>query len=105
MSMEHIRVTIRGQAGPRSRLGSARLPGIPKETPLKTKLLTRCSIGLLAALCGPIAVVADCTVLAPYIQCGQTIAGEITSEDCPGDGFYADLYRFAGANGQQVGID
>jgi hypothetical protein len=48
---------------------------------------------------------ADCTVLSPVIQCGQTIAGELTTDDCAGDGFYADLYRFAGANGQQVGID
>ena len=51
------------------------------------------------------AVVADCAVQAPFIQCGQTLAGELTSDDCAGDDFYADLYRFSGSAGQQVVID
>lgn len=72
---------------------------------MKTKPLFRYWLGLAAAAACPFAAAADCTLPAPVIQCGQTIAGELTTADCAGDGFYADVFRFAGADGQQVVID
>ena len=72
---------------------------------MKTKPPYRYLLGFVVALSCPLAVAADCTIPAPVIQCGQTITGQITSADCPGDGFYADILQFAGAAGQQVVID